>query len=316
VISKICTGHSFYGSIRYVCQEKKKAEILGFEGVRGYNQKLMVQDFERQHGLRPEKKQACFHGILSFYPGERPSDGKILEIARKYLAGLNIRNTQYVFVKHTDKAHLHLHLIANMVDNTGRTISDRWIALRGKKQAQKLTLEYKLTQSLSKHLSRTEYQNLREPEKYQYKIYAAVKHHLRDSRSMDQLQERLQPLGIEIQYKYKGHTEEKQGISFRLGEYCFKGSKIDRQFSFANLQKTFSMTEKQVLARKLDIKTTKYVPGSGPVFYSESQRFGKEVSYQMHKILDILLRQEEDYEQMSYELSQEAKRRRRRHLNE
>ena len=32
------------------------------------------RDFETQQGFRPEKHQACFHGILSFYPGENPED--------------------------------------------------------------------------------------------------------------------------------------------------------------------------------------------------------------------------------------------------
>src|SRR5665213_1470897 len=190
MISKICVGHSFYGSIRYVCHELKRAEILAVEGVRGHDHKLMIQDFERQHGLRPEKKQACFHGILSFYPGEKPSDKTIVEIAGKYLQGLNIRNTQFAIVKHTDKAHLHVHLIANMVDNNGKSIPDNWIALRAKKQAQQLTLEYKLTQGLSKKLSLTQYQNLREPEQHLYTIYAAIKQNLRNCRSMDELQVR------------------------------------------------------------------------------------------------------------------------------
>jgi hypothetical protein len=315
MISKICTGHSFYGSIRYVCQEGKQAEILGFEGVRGYSKKLMIEDFQRQHGLRPEKKQACFHGILSFYPGEKLSDAQILAVAQKYLAGLNIKDTQYAVVKHTDKAHLHVHLIANMVDNNGQSISDGWIALRGKKQAQKLTLEYKLTQGLTKRLSRTTYENLREPEQYQYKIYAAVKHHLRNCRSMDQLKERLQPLGIEMEYKYKGHTGEKQGISFRLGEYCFKGSKIDRQFSYANLEKAFSMTEKRLLTIKIDLKNPENVQRLEPKSSGGSQRLAREVTYQMNKMLEILLSQEEDYEQTSYELTQEAERKRQQHLN-
>src|SRR5450432_951117 len=95
MISKICTGHSFYGSIRYICQEKKHAQVLEVDGVRDHDHKLMIQDFERQHSLRPEKKQACFHGILSFYPGEKPSDALITEIAEKYLTELNIQNTQY-----------------------------------------------------------------------------------------------------------------------------------------------------------------------------------------------------------------------------
>lgn len=32
-------------------------------------------------------------------------------------------------------------------------------------------------------------------------------------------------------------TEERQGISFKLGDYKFKGSEVDRKFSIKNLEK-------------------------------------------------------------------------------
>ncbi len=312
MISKICVGHSFYGSIRYICHELKKAEILAVEGVRGHDHKLMIQDFERQHGLRPEKKQACFHGILSFYPGEKPSDKTIIEIAGKYLESLNIQNTQYAFVKHTDKAHLHVHLIANMVDNDGKSISDNWIALRAKKQAQKLTLEYKLEKGLSKKLSLTQYQNLREPEQYQYKIYAAIRQNLRTCCSLGELEQRLIPLGIEMQYKYMGQTKEKQGVSFRLGEYCFKGSQIDRQFSYANLEKAVSLHQRQSWLRSYPEKPQLGFSGYASSNLEKSKRLARTITWEMHKTLELLLKQEQAIEQIPYELSQETKRKRHR----
>ncbi|KAB6165751.1 mobilization protein, partial [Bacteroides xylanisolvens] len=38
---------------------------------------------------------------------------------------------------------------------------------------------------------------------------------------------------------YKGQTGEIQGVSFSKGEYTFKGSEIDRNFSFSKLDKCF-----------------------------------------------------------------------------
>jgi len=37
---------------------------------------------------------------------------------------MNIRNTQYVMVRHYDGNNPHLHVIYNRVDNNGNTISD------------------------------------------------------------------------------------------------------------------------------------------------------------------------------------------------
>src|ERR1700743_1991023 len=134
MVSNIFPGHSFYHAGRYV-SKKPGAELLDYVGVRGYDYKLMAEDFIAQSELRPSKQKACFHAALSFYPGEKPSDETMIQIAKEYLEELGIVNTQYAIVKHTDKAHLHLHILANMVDNDGKPIKDGWIGFWGKKKA-------------------------------------------------------------------------------------------------------------------------------------------------------------------------------------
>ena len=105
--------------------------------------------------VRPTLNKAVFHGILSFYPGEKIEDQIMLLIAKEYLQKIGITNTQYAITKHTDRNHPHLHIIANLVNNDGKTIKDNWIGLRGKKIAQELTLKHDLKQALSKDLGLT-----------------------------------------------------------------------------------------------------------------------------------------------------------------
>lgn len=246
MISKVFPGHSFYHAVRYVCREKIKPEILVTEGVRAHDYRLMAEDFINQYLLRPTKKQACFHSVLSFHPTEKPDNTTLMEIAKKYLEGIGITNTQYAIVKHSEKAHLHLHVIANMVNNDGKSIRDNWIALRGKKIAQKLTDEFKLIPALRKDLTLTNLEALSESEANKYKVYIAISENLPLCRTMEELERRLQKLGIEMQYKYKGQTSERQGVSFKIGNDCFKGSKVDRQFSLGNLQKSLGLKHHQV----------------------------------------------------------------------
>src|SRR5437868_3880194 len=99
MISKVVAANSFYHACRYICN-KPGAEVLVAEGVRGHDYKLMAEDFVMQQQMRPSKEQACFHGILSFYPGEKPSDEMMKEIASQYLEQLGIVNTQFVISKH------------------------------------------------------------------------------------------------------------------------------------------------------------------------------------------------------------------------
>ncbi|HEY4147312.1 MAG TPA: relaxase/mobilization nuclease domain-containing protein, partial [Chitinophagaceae bacterium] len=237
MISKQLQADSFYHTCRYVC-DKPGAEVLLVEEVRGHDYRLMAEDFMIQQQMRPSKQKACLHAILSFYPGENPSDETLKEITLKYLSGLGVVNTQFAVIKHTDKAHLHLHIVANMVNNDGKAIADSWIGLRGKKLAQQLTEEYQLIPALKKNLDLTHLEALNQSEADKYTIYQAIAENLPLCRTMEELEKSLLKRGIETQYKYKGQTAEKQGISFKLGDYCFKGSQVDRKFSLAGLQKT------------------------------------------------------------------------------
>jgi hypothetical protein len=238
MISKVIIGKTFSGACRYVCRDQKRAVVLDAEGVRDYDWKLMSEDFERQHSLRSSLHKVVFHGILSFYPGEKIEDGKMIQIAREYLQKMNMSDTQFSITKHIDKDHSHLHIIANLVNNNGGTIKDNWIGLRGKKVAQELTLKYGLQQAVVKDLSKTHLEQLNEKEANRYLVYQRILETLPFSKSLDDLKERLAKKNIETLYKYKGQTTELQGISFKIENFKYKGSEIDRKLSVRNLEKT------------------------------------------------------------------------------
>jgi len=251
MVSKVVTGRSFYGCCRYVCQDLKRSIVLETEGVRGHDYRLMAQDFEMQHELRANKQKAVFHSILSFYPGENPSDDKMIEIAKNYLIQAGIRDTQYSITKHIDKKHLHLHVIANLVNNRGDAISDSWIGARSKRVSQALCLKYELKQALRKNLKLTNLEALSEYEATKYKIYETITDALPRCQNLEHLQQELLKLGIDTLYKYKSQTQELQGISFKMGGYSYKGSQIDREYSIARLENTLKLQLQQRLKQEL-----------------------------------------------------------------
>ena len=318
MISKPVPASSFYHTCRYICN-KPGAEVILTEGVRGHDYKLMAEDFLSQQQMRPTKEKACFHSILSFYPGEKPSDEMLKEIACKYLKELGIVNTQFAISKHTDKAHLHLHIVANMINNESKVITDSWIGLRGKKIAQRLTEEYKLVPALEKNLKLTNLEALSDLEANKYKIYIAISENLPHCHTMEDLESRLLKLGIETQYKYKGHTREKQGVSFKRGNICFKGSQIDRKFSLLGLQKILALQQEQVLKQRRKQKTNQKIKEEPLVHKRLTPRRSadntpsealEDLAHDLEKVLeknlDMLLNPEYTNTQMPYELSQEA----------
>ncbi|WP_236264014.1 DUF3945 domain-containing protein [Dysgonomonas sp. Marseille-P4677] len=77
------------------------------------------------------------------------------------------------------------------------------------------------------------------PDKVKYYIYDTVKAALPRCKNEKDLQLLLQKAGIETEFKLKRTTGEVEGISFRYDGIAFKGSQIDRKFSFGNLRKEF-----------------------------------------------------------------------------
>ena len=76
---------------------------------------------------------------------------------------------------------------------------------------------------------------LREPDKTRYELYQILKTEVGRCKDWNTLLERLGRQGVDVQFKYKGQTNEIQGIVFTMNGYRFNGSKVDRQFSYSKI---------------------------------------------------------------------------------
>ena len=101
-------------------------------------------------------------------------------------------------------------------------------------------------------------------------------------------------------------------VSFRLGEYCFKGSQIDRQFSYANLEKAISLQQRQSLLPVYPEKPLAGFSGYTNSNLQKNKELARTMTREMHRTLEMLLKQEQAIEQIPYELSHEATRKRHR----
>ena len=245
MIGKIfINGKTFGETCQYLCQNQTTAEILYAEGVRSHDLTLMTADFEWQHRLMPDKEKPVFHGVLSFPPGEQVTDERLVEIGQKYLQRIGIVNTQYAFVKHTDRPHLHMHIIANKVDNDGDPTGKGLIIERGIKAAEQLTREYELRQGEGKSLKQTHRQALHQPDGIRYSIYEAIKEQLPSCHDLEDLEKGLLKQGITVRYREDAATGQRQGISFRLEQRSFKGGLVDKDYSLKGLQAILALQQR------------------------------------------------------------------------
>jgi hypothetical protein len=243
MMGKPITGRSFGGCIRYVV-DRQEAKILHAEGVRMQNASALIQDFNLQRKMRPELGKAVGHLILSWSKEDlnKLSDAIMVERAKEYMEKVGIRNTQFVVVRHTDKAHPHLHLIYNRVDNNGRTISDKNNFAKNVKACKEITIKYGYHLGQGKELVNR--QALRGKEKIRYELYDAIKAAMKAATTWKELEAQLAKQGIAIAYKYRSGTGEVQGISFEKGELKVKGSAIDRSVSYAKIDAALNRNRK------------------------------------------------------------------------
>ena len=238
MIGKIKKGSGFKGCVNYVLG-KEQAALLHAEGVLVESKQDIIRSFCMQTGMNPGLKKPVGHIALSYSVVDAPklTDEKMVQLAQEYMREMKITDTQYIIVRHQDREHPHVHIVFNRIDNNGKTISDSNDMYRNEQVCKKLKEKHGLY--FAKGKEQVKQHRLKEPDKTKYEIYTAVKNEIGKLRNWQQLKEQLTEKGIGIQFKYKGQTDEIQGVSFSKGEYTFKGSEIDRSFSYSKLDKYF-----------------------------------------------------------------------------
>lgn len=235
MIGKIVKGKSFKGCISYV-MEAKDAKLLAAEGVLETDTKSIVNSFYMQSLLNPKLSKCVGHIPLAFSPDdkERMTDHFMGQLAKEYMKQMGIENTQYIVVRHINTNHPHCHIVFNRVNNDGKTISDKNDRYRNEKVCKQLKDKYNLTYGQGKE--KVNVQQLKGAEHTKHEIYHAVKTALLMAKDWLQFEHIINLQDISIQYKMKGQTDEIQGISFKKGANSFKGSEVDRQFSYSKLK--------------------------------------------------------------------------------
>ncbi len=175
---------------------------------------------------------------------------------------MGIRNTQYIIGRHFDKEHPHVHIAFNRIDNNGKTISDRNDCFRSERICKELTKKYGLHFANGKE--RVKVHRLREPDKTRYELYQILKTEVGRCGNWNVLVNNLKRQGVDVQFKYKGQTNEIQGVVFSMNGYRFNGSKVDRQFSYSKIDAALrrnNYEERQSLIR----------PNPDPISSNESK---------------------------------------------
>ena len=276
MIAKIIKGSSFRGVVNYILDKGKNAKILVCDGLFAENKETITNSFEAQARMNPKVTKPVGHIALAFSKEDehRLTDRVMAGIALEYLEKMGVKDTQILVVRHFDKEHPHVHIAFNRIANDDRTISDRNGRIRSTRICKELTRKYNLYFASSKE--QVKRHRLKEPDKTKYELYSLLKSEILRCGNWNMLAFNLKKQGVDMRFKYKGKSDEVQGVVFSKNGYSFSGSKIDRQFSYSKIDAALNANRQEERQRTMtsnqvsEQPTLQFEPTNNNDFHSNS----------------------------------------------
>ena len=264
MITKIVKGSNFKGVVSYILDKEKDAKILVCDGLFTENKDTIAMSFEAQSKMNPKVMKPVGHISLAFHKEDehRLTDRTMAGIALEYLKKMGITDTQILIVRHFDKEHPHVHIAFNRIANDGRTISDRNERIRSTRICKELTRKYGLYFADGKE--QVKRHRLKEPDKTKYEIYSILKMEVARCGNWNMLITNLKEQGVEVRFKYKGKSDDIQGVIFSKNGYPFSGSKIDRRFSYSKIDAALNANRHMERQRVMGDQAAEYPIPSMP----------------------------------------------------
>lgn len=142
MIGKQIKGRGFRGCLNYLFS-KPEAELIG-GNMAGDNPRTLAAEFKFSRQLNQNVKRPVYHASLSLPHRERLDDSRWNALAADYLKQMGFTDNQYVLVRHSDREHDHVHIVASRIRLDGSCVHDGWDYRRSETVLRRLEQDYNL----------------------------------------------------------------------------------------------------------------------------------------------------------------------------
>lgn len=123
MIGNVIRGSNFRSCTAYLLA-KPGAALIGGNMV-GRDIESITEEFEFSLRLNPIVRYPLLHVSLSLPVGERLSTELWQKVADRYMSEMQLDDNQFIAVRHTDRPHDHIHLLATRIRFDGNS-SNIW----------------------------------------------------------------------------------------------------------------------------------------------------------------------------------------------
>jgi len=265
VIGNISKGRGFRGCLSYLL-DKEQAELIG-GNMLGENARELAAEFKLSRQLNPDIKQPVFHASLSLPKhedyAEHVDDERWNSIAADYLQQMGFTRNQYIVVRHFDRDHDHIHIVAARVKLEGTVVDDSWDYRKSQDIIRSLEQQYNLTPVLSswevqrRGITKGQYeQQRREVEtgssptpNVKQRIAELADQIIQSCDSPEQFIEKMQAAGVQIQTRTQ-RDGSISGISYQYTQngvtVATPGNKLGTDYSWNGIQRRIQELAPQI----------------------------------------------------------------------
>ena len=243
MIAKAVKGRGFRGAIAYDLG-KDAGRILD-TNMPGESVPELSAEFGAIRKLRPNLERAVLHVSLSAAPGEKLTDAQWSDISRRYLAGMEFLDNQYLVTRYTDTEHEHIHILANRITHAGEVVSDSKDYERQELLMRAIEREFHLKQLSPSIDSDRKAPTRGEIEKHLRTSEASTRIQLQQladaaakgAATYTEYQRRLEASGVDLIPVLQQGGSKLTGLMYRLDDTIMKGSDLGKGYSPAGLAK-------------------------------------------------------------------------------
>lgn len=223
--------------------KKEGSEVIDKNLVVGDNGTEIKNEFKTFQNLN----HRCVNNDISFVISPEPKDGRKLtsddlkDISKDFLKKMGLEKHQSITIKHSDKAHAHLHIYVNRIDHNGNAYKDKHIGYKSQDMADKVAIEKNLTRA--KVVEELRKENFKDIKSEILRISDLSISHKPDN--LKQYIELMKSSGVEVKPTIN-KAGEAQGLRLKFQGHDFKASEIHRtKLSLKVLNKDINKVKQQ-----------------------------------------------------------------------
>lgn len=245
---KITTGKGFKGALKYIFDynnAKDKNPELVYTNMCGENIDELTDEFKFVANAKSNIKKPVYHMSLTL----PKSDGKLdkdswenIVFSHLEKMGIDKDNHQFVVVRHNDTAHDHVHILLNKIGFDGKVYHPQNDVFKIMKATNELETEYNLTKTKT---FKSDFDPTK-PTDYKAEIIRDLSAYTnkKEGNSLKDFLNFLTAKRIKAVFNYSKKTNKVSGVSFQKGSEKFKGSDLNKKFSWKTLSKKLGYTDK------------------------------------------------------------------------